>query len=120
MSVRPSVRTSVRTFPLWLALRPCWLATRPLQLALRPCWLALRPLQPALRPLQQALNPPSRPSDPYNRPSDPSSWPSDPLDREQVDQLNDGWTGGQMDGWMEFLPILQDFVPCWGRCPATF
>ena len=20
---------------------------------------------------------------------------------------------------MEFLPILQDFVPCWGRCPAT-
>ena len=24
-----------------------------------------------------------------------------------------------MDGWTEFLPILQDFVPCWGRCPAT-
>ena len=22
-----------------------------------------------------------------------------------------------MDGWMEFLPILQDFIPCWGRCP---
>ena len=20
---------------------------------------------------------------------------------------------------MEFLPILQDFVPCWGCCPAT-
>ena len=20
---------------------------------------------------------------------------------------------------MEFLPILQDFIPCWGRCPKT-
>ena len=20
---------------------------------------------------------------------------------------------------MEFLPIIQDFAPCWGRCPAT-
>ena len=27
-----------------------------------------------------------------------------------------GW-GGQMDGCMEFLPILQDFVPNWVRCP---
>ena len=26
----------------------------------------------------------------------------------------------RMDGRTEFLPILQDFVPCWGRCPATF
>ena len=25
----------------------------------------------------------------------------------------DGWTYG----WTEFLPILQEFVPCWGRCP---
>ena len=24
------------------------------------------------------------------------------------------------DGRTEFLPILQDFVPCRGRCPATF
>ena len=24
-----------------------------------------------------------------------------------------------MDGWMENLPILQDFVPYRGRCPAT-
>ena len=21
--------------------------------------------------------------------------------------------------WMEFLPILQDLVPCWGRCPKN-
>ena len=26
---------------------------------------------------------------------------------------------GRTDGRTEFLPILQDFVPCWGRCPAT-
>ena len=28
--------------------------------------------------------------------------------------------GGQMDVLMEFLPTLQDFVPCWGSCSATF
>ena len=32
----------------------------------------------------------------------------------------DGRTDGWMDGWMEFLPILQDLVPCRGRCPAMF
>ena len=26
---------------------------------------------------------------------------------------------GRTDGQTEFLPILQDFVPCWGRSPAT-
>ena len=26
---------------------------------------------------------------------------------------------GRTDGRTEFLPILQDFVPCRGRCPAT-
>ena len=39
----------------------------------------------------------------------------------------DGWTNGRTDGrmdgrtdeWMENLPILQDFVPYVGRCPAT-
>ena len=30
-----------------------------------------------------------------------------------------GRTYKQTDGRTEFLPILQDFVPCWGRCPAT-
>ena len=32
-----------------------------------------------------------------------------------------GHTGGQTDrqtyGWTENLPIIQDFVPYWGRCP---
>ena len=31
----------------------------------------------------------------------------------------DGQMDGRTDGRMEFLPILQDFVPCWGCCPAT-
>ena len=30
-----------------------------------------------------------------------------------------GRTDGRADGRTEFLPILQDFVPCRGRCPAT-
>ena len=28
-----------------------------------------------------------------------------------------GHTDGRTDGWTEFLPILQDFVPYRGRCP---
>ena len=27
---------------------------------------------------------------------------------------------GRTDGQMEFFPILLDFVPCRGRCPANF
>ena len=30
----------------------------------------------------------------------------------------DGQTDGRTDGWRENLPILQDFVPYRGRCPA--
>ena len=30
-----------------------------------------------------------------------------------------GQTYGRTDKWMENLPILQDFVPYQGRCPAT-
>ena len=50
----------------------------------------------------------------------------------QMDGRTDGWTDrrmdgrmdGRTDGWtdgrMENLPILQDFVPYQGCCPATF
>ena len=38
---------------------------------------------------------------------------------EWTDGRTDGWTDGQMDERMENLPILQDFVPNHGRCPAT-
>ena len=33
---------------------------------------------------------------------------------------SEGQPEGGADGRTEFLPILQDFVPCRGRCPATF
>ena len=46
---------------------------------------------------------------------DPINWPSDPLFGQQMDRRTNRW----IDGQMEFLPILQDFIPCWGRCPAT-
>ena len=36
-----------------------------------------------------------------------------------TDGRTDGRTDGQMDGQTEFLPILQDFLPCRGRCPKT-
>ena len=68
------------------------------------------PQTPLARPSDPSgwpLYPYGKPSDSTNWPLDPSSWSSDPLD---------GW---RMDGRAEFLPILQDFVPCWGRCPAT-
>ena len=32
-------------------------------------------------------------------------------------QQEGGWMDKRTDGQIEFLPILQDFVPCWGRCP---
>ena len=71
-------------------------------LALRPCWLALRPLQLALRalkPLRLAIR---------------------TLELALRALLHaHGWINGQTDGHTEFLPILQDFVPCWGRYPAT-
>ena len=36
-----------------------------------------------------------------------------------MDGWTDRWMDGRTDGRMENLPILQDFVPYWGRCPAT-
>ena len=36
-----------------------------------------------------------------------------------MDGRTDGWTDGRTDGWTENLPILQDFVPYWGRCPKS-
>ena len=35
------------------------------------------------------------------------------------DGRTDVRTDGRTDGRTEFLPILQDFVPCRGRCPKT-
>ena len=39
---------------------------------------------------------------------------------EGPEGLPGGPARGGMDGWMEFLPILQDFVPCRDCCPVIF
>ena len=67
---------------------------RPGWLALRPAWLALRPDWLSLRPAWLALGP-SR------------------------GERMDGQMDGRTDRLMENLPILQDFAPYRGRCPAT-
>ena len=64
-------------------------------LGLRPGWLGLRPGRLALRPGWMA----QRGGQTYER----------TIVR----------TDGRTDGWTENLPILQDFVPYQGRCPAT-
>ena len=117
-SIRPSVHLSIHPFPPLRAqeqarqaldpssqasepakqasepLRPGWLALRPACLALKPAWLALRPDWLGLRPAWLALGP-----------------------------SRGGWTDGRTYGWMygqtENLPILQDFIPYQGCCPAT-
>ena len=68
--------------------------------------MALRSLQLTLRSLQLALK--------Y-----PSGWPSEPSSGPQI-PLTSLWMDKRTDGRTEFLPILQDFVPSRGRCPATF
>ena len=92
-----------------------------------PLWAihpGLRPSQPDLRPSQPGL----RPSQPGLRPSQPGLRPSQPglrlrkTARPQASGLA-GWASGQMyvrtDGCRENLPVLQDFVPYRGRCPAS-
>ena len=44
------------------------------------------------------------------------------MDRGKKGQINgqtDGWINRWTNGQTAFLPILQDFVPFWGCCPAT-
>ena len=82
---------------------------RPQQ-GMKSCRMGRNCVRPYIR---MSIHPPSSwPSNPSSRPSDPSSWPSE-----------GGQTDGRMGKWAdrqtEFLPILQDFLPCWGCCPAT-
>ena len=90
--VRPLVRSYVP--PLW-AIQP---GLRPSQPGLRPSQTGLRPSQPGLRPSQPGL--------------------ADGLGGGTDGQM-DGRTDRRTNGLMENLPILQDFVPYLGRCPAS-
>ena len=50
-------------------------------------------------------------------PQTPPTGPQTPPTGLQTPYMKDG----QMDGQQtEFLPILQDLVPCWGRCSKTY
>ena len=91
----PSVRSSVRPFvrpspPLW---------------AIQP---GLRPSQPGLRPSQPSLK--------------PETWLAGWLGLRpgwMARRGGDGQTNERTNGRTENLPILQDFVPYRGRCPAS-
>ena len=69
--------------------------------------------------------PPSRAQEPARQALDPSSQASEPARQasEPASQASRGGTDGRTDGRtderMENLPILQDFVPYQGCCPAT-
>ena len=52
------------------------------------------------------------------RRKDTEAWlagPHDWLNGPEGGEGRNGW----MDRWKENLPILQDFVSYWGRCPAS-
>ena len=101
-----------------------------------PLWVSqpgLGPSQPDLRPSQPDL----RPSKPDLRPNQPGLRPSQPGLRASQTGLRHCQPGIRLQAWLdgpewgidgetdrqayirrENLPILQDFVPYWGRCPA--
>ena len=49
----------------------------------------------------------------------PQAWLAGPQAWLDGPEGGDGQTNVRMDGQTENLPILQDFVPYWGRCPAS-
>jgi len=105
----PFVRSYVRTYvrpPLW-AIQP----------GLRPSQPGLRPSQPGLRPSQPASQPASGFRDGWLglRPGWLSLRPGWIAQRGVV--CTYGRTKERMNKQTENLPILQDFVPYWGRCP---
>ena len=57
------------------------------------------------------------PEGPEGMPEGPEGLPEGPEDLPGAQGEMFGWTYGRMDGHIKFLPILQDFVPCWGCCP---
>ena len=89
--------------------------------AQEPARQALDPARQASEPVRQASEPTKQTSEPAGQASEPASQASEPA--TQVSEALEGGNG-RMDGRMderrtENLPILQDFVPYRGRCPAT-
>ena len=77
-------------------------------------------IHPGLRPSQLGLRAEAQPARPEAQPVRPEAQPV----RPEASGLAGcalglaGWPRGGTDGRMETLPVLQDFVPYWGRCPA--
>ena len=119
---------------------PLW----AIQPGLSPSKPGLRPSQPGLRPSQpgheaQPASPGAQPASPEAQPASPEAQParSEAQPASQASGFRPGWLGLR-PGWMaqrgertyvrtdgrtdvrtENLPILQDFVPFRGRCPAS-
>ena len=77
-------------------------------------------------PLACYLTPLAGPQSPLYGPHIPLAGPQTPLASLQATLAGNQilWLvhedmDGQTDTWTKFLLILQDFVHCWGRCPAT-
>ena len=97
--------------PYWPALRPSVWAAYCYKIPLVPA----DPQTPLADPQTPLTDPQTSLTDPQTppvRPQTPQTGPQPPcIERGQMDGCTDGHT--------EFLPILQHFVPYWGRCPAT-
>ena len=115
-SVCPYVRTSVPPGPPG---RPSDPSGRPSDPSDRPSDPSGLPSDPSGRSSDLLAGPLTPKADPQTSPASPQTpligFQTPPLDRQPTDGLIHGWMNGQT----EFLPILQDFVPCLGRCPAT-
>ena len=102
--------------------------------ALEPARQVSEPARQASEPASQASEPASQASEPASQASEPASQASEAL-RPASLALRPAWLGlrpawlalgrsrrgmdGQTDGWMENLPILQDFAPYRSCYPAT-
>ena len=74
------------------------------------------PLAPLVGPQAPLAGPQTPLAGPQTPPAGPqSSW----MDGIWTDGCMEGRTDGRTDRGKEFLPILQDFLPCLGCCPAT-
>ena len=109
---RFSVRTYIRTY-----VRPSVPPSRaqePARQALNPASQASEPARQASEPTRQASEPVRQATEPPRQASEPVSQASEAL-RPAWLALRSGWQGLR-PAWLD-LPILQDFVPFWGRCP---
>ena len=136
--VRPSVRPSVRPYVPPLA-GPQTLLAGPQTPPAGPQTLLAGPQTPPASPQTPPAGPQTPPAGPQTPPAGPqtpqpgpqglrasqqglrASWRGLGASQQglRASQRGDVRTDRRTDGRTEFLPILQDFVPCRGRCPKS-